>query len=323
MGYRVAVLGAGNISTAHLKAAKRLEHLDLVAVADVMEERVNRAAREFGITPYLDYKEMIDKEKPDIAIIALPPYMHKEASVYCSGKGCHLLLEKPMALNVEECEEIIRAADDNNVTLMVGHTVHYEAANRLVKQLIDQGSYGELVMINDTRRSDYFKDRLDWFFNKETSGGGILMNLGSHSIDKIQWYTGSRVAKVKSKIDFNAPKGDIEGAGVVFLETESGIPATIVQSGYSSGVPCNVTEFVFTKGMIQLTWEVWVSESNEYTKVPVDAGEDPFVLQLIDLTDAMEGRKPVECSGAYAKSIISVIEGVYESHYSGKEASVT
>jgi predicted dehydrogenase len=314
MTYRVAVLGAGRISGDHFRAIEKLETLRAVAVADVLEDRVNEVAENYGVTAYLDYKEMIDVEQPDIAIIALPPFMHKEAAVYCASKGCHLLLEKPMALNVKECEEIIAAAGKYGVKLMIGHTMHYMPAPMKVKELIEQSSLGELVMINDTRHTFYYgEDRLDWFFQKETAGGGILFNLGSHSIDKVLWFTESNITSIKSALSYKGLKGNIEGAGLVFAQTGAGVPATISQSGYE-GVPRNETELIFTKGMIRLSYEVWISKGKEYFQVPLDDSDDPFVLQLKDLLKSIETGKPLVCSGEYGKSVIQAIEAIYQSH---------
>lgn len=315
MKYRVAVLGAGNIAGAHLKAIKELQdRLEAVAVADVNPERLNDLADLYGMNKYTDYKEMIVKEKPDIAIVALPPFLHKEAAVFCANEGCHIMLEKPMALNVTECDDIIAAAERNQIKLMVGHTMQYLPASRKVKQLITEGGLGELIMIHDVRHADYFTDaRLPWSFEKAKAGGGILYNLGSHSIDKIQSMTESKVQRIRSSLSYKQPRrGDIEGGGVIFLETDKGIPATITQSGYK-GVGRNDTEYIFTQGMIKQDSRVFISRDKQYVEVELDAEHSPLALQLLDLMESIEtGREP-ECSGAYGKSVIQAIEAVYES----------
>ncbi|MDR6551719.1 Gfo/Idh/MocA family oxidoreductase [Paenibacillus qinlingensis] len=321
--YRIVVLGAGRIGSVHLREANAMNALQPVAVADSLEGRAKELASQYGLTAYTDYKEMIDRERPDIAVIALPPYLHKESAIYCASKGCHLLLEKPMALNAEECEEIIAAAKHNQVRLMIAHTMHYMAENQLAKQWVESGELGELVMINNVRHAFYFNDRLDWFFRKDTSGGGILMNLGCHSIDQIQWMTNSRVTKVKAKIDQRSYRGDIEGAGVVLLETASGIPATIIQNGYT-GVPRNDMEFVFTKGSMMLrTGEgLWISENRVFQEVELDRTLDPYQLQFLDLIRWMETGEASACSGEYGKSVITVVDAIYKSHEMGKELTI-
>lgn len=107
MPYRVVLIGAGIISRNHLNAIRQMKELSAAAVADIDEERGRTVSGEYGITYYSDYKEMVRKEKPDIAIIALPHFLHEECAIWCAAQGCHLLLEKPMALNVKQCDAIL------------------------------------------------------------------------------------------------------------------------------------------------------------------------------------------------------------------------
>jgi predicted dehydrogenase len=320
LAYRTVVIGAGNIGITHLKAAQRTDGIATVAVADTLPERLNRAAAQFGIKGYADYREMIERERPDIAVVALPPFLHRDAAVFCAERGCHILLEKPMAMNQAQCDEIIAAARRRHVVLMVGHTVHFMPANRKVKEIIDSGSLGKLIMINDRRYVSYFDNRLDWFFRKETAGGGILFNLGSHSIDKLQWFTGSRVKKVKAFTDYSASPGDIEGAGMVMAETESGVPGVIFHSGYG-GVAANETELIFTGGMLKLDYRVRIGRNGEWQEVEQDR-HDPYVLQFEELIRCIRTGEEPSCSGEYAKSVIAAVEAIYASGETGAETAV-
>jgi len=320
MSYRTVVIGAGNIGLTHLKAAQGMAEIHMVALADTLRERAEQAAAHFGVAAYDDYKAMIEKEKPDIAVVALPPFLHREAAVFCAERGCHVLLEKPMAMNHAECDDIIAAARRHNVTLMIGHTVHYVASNRKVKEIIDSGRLGKLIMINDRRYVPYFDNRLDWFFRKETSGGGILFNLGSHSIDKLQWFTGSPVTKVKAFTDSTASPGDIEGAGTVFAETASGVPGIIFHSGYG-GVKINETELIFTEGVLKLDYRVMIGKNDEWEELALDR-RDPYVLQFEELIASIRSGEEPSCSGEYAKSVIAAVEAIYESSETGAETAV-
>jgi predicted dehydrogenase len=317
MAYKVAVIGAGGISHSHLRAIRHMNELQAVAIADIHSERAEQLAGEYGMNAYTDYREMIDQERPDIAVITLPHFFHKETAVWCAERKCHIMLEKPMALNVRECNEVIRAANNNRVVLMVGHTQQYIAQNIKAKEIIRQGVLGELVMINDTRHVHYYSTaRPEWFFEKAKAGGGIMMNLGSHSIDKIQWLTDSRVTKVKASLTHFGQKGDIEGSGLVFLETSGGFSATISQSGYG-GVKKNETEMMFTKGMIKLSTGqgLWLSQHGEYREVLIEDAEDPFILQFKDLAASIETGRVLACSGEYSKSVVAAVEAVYQSHF--------
>lgn len=321
MGYRVALIGGGGIAVSHFEALRQMDRLQAVAVADISRERAESLGKEYGVAAYTDYREMIEREKPDIAVITLPHFLHKEAALFAAEQGCHLMLEKPMALNAAECGEIIEGVRRAGVKLMVGHTQHYIAHNRAAKAIIEEGRLGTLVMINDTRHVPYYRDsRPAWFFEKAKAGGGIFMNLGSHSVDKIQWLTGSRIAQVKASVSHYGTKGDIEGSGIAWLRTESGIPATISQSGYT-GVSRNDTELVFTNGMLKLATGLglWISEDGQYVEVPVTKEAPAFVLQFNDLIRYIEDGIEPSSSMEYSRSVVSVVEAMYRSSETGTE----
>lgn len=324
MVYKVAVIGAGGISRRHMQAIAAMPQLEAAGIADIQEERARESAAEFGTRAYLDYRDMVEQEKPDIVVITLPHFLHKEAAVWCAEQGCHLMLEKPMALNVEECDAISEAARTHGVKLMVGHTQHYIADNLKARDILRSGQLGELVMIRDVRHVNYYtENRPEWFFHKSKAGGGIFMNLGSHSIDKIQWLTGSRVTKVKASVTYHGNRGDIEGSGIAYIETASGIPATICQSGYD-GVNINETELIFTRGMLRLATGVglWISEQRDYRPVELDEEKPPFVLQFADLLQSIETGEAIDCSGEYGRSVIAAVSAMYESSRKGCEIEI-
>ncbi|WP_168119551.1 Gfo/Idh/MocA family oxidoreductase [Paenibacillus sp. HB172176] len=324
MNIRVAVVGAGGIASDHLEAAAKMEELAPCAVADVQEDRAASMAARYGMKAYSDYKQMLQEEKPDIAVITLPHFLHREAAIFAAEQGCHILLEKPMALNTAECDEIAEAVSKAGVKLLVGHTQHYTETNRAAKRWIEEGRLGRLVMMNDRRHLPYDKPtRPDWFFERAKAGGGILTNLGSHTVDKIQWLIDGRITKVKASVDYFLGRGDIEGGGTAFFETSKGIPAAMSQSGYP-GVPIDETELLFTKGSMKLISGVglWVSEGGSYRQVEVSIQENPFVLQFQDLLDSIREDVEPSCSIAYSRSVVAVVESIYLSNQSGCERIV-
>src|SRR5690606_35023749 len=148
---------------------------------------------------------------------------------------------------------------------------HYYSENIKAREIVRSGVMGKLIMIQEVRHLNYYNDsRPDWFFYKEKAGGGIFMNIGSHSIDKIQFIADSRIARVTASVNYNGLKGNIEGSGIAFVETESGVACSICHSGYK-GANKDETELLFTNGMIKLVAGsslLWVSnEQREYEKV--------------------------------------------------------
>lgn len=325
MSISICVIGAGIIAQHHLKAIKEITSTQLLAIADIDYVKAMNVAAKNGVKGYTSYKEMIVKETPDLVIITLPHYLHKEAALFSANNGCHILLEKPMALNADECDEILHCVKDNSVKLMVAHTQHYLSETITAKEYIETHDLGPLLMVNDSRFVPYFDpDRPKWFLEKRKAGGGIFMNLGTHSIDKIQWLIGSTFSYVKANLYYPTSilGTDVEGSGTVYLETDRSVPVTISMSGFS-GEPSQRTEFIFENGMVkvEIGKGVFIDESGKYVAVNVPDLPDPFVLQLEDMIRTIYGEK--ESNGNYAKSLIRTVECIYESNDQNKGLIIT
>ncbi|MFQ3544031.1 Gfo/Idh/MocA family oxidoreductase [Halobacillus rhizosphaerae] len=315
--WKAALIGAGIIAKEHIEALEKRTDLRVVAIADIVKEKLTN----YPFRKYLNYKEMILNESPDIVIISLPHFLHKEAALFCASQGCHILLEKPMALNTAECREIITAAEHYNIQLLVGHIQHYFTENMVAKEIIRKEELGKVLMVKEERHMNYFvSERPDWFLDRSKSGGGVMMNIGVHSIDKLQWMLSTRFSKVLANLTFESgTHSDIEGSGIVYLQTAEGIPATILISGYQ-GVPRNSTEFICAKGMLKVETGkgVWKSVDGDYERVISPEAFSPFSSQLTELTDAIEGKAELENSSWYGQSVIKVVEAIYQSHNCGE-----
>lgn len=321
---RTAVIGGGAIGIRHLEALAQIEELEACAVVELNEMQGHALSSRFGIRAYTSMETMLETERPALAIVALPHHLHVSAALLCIEYGCHLLLEKPMANTVAQCDRIIEAAARKGVRIMVGHTQHYLPENRAAKLRLAGGDLGTLVMAHDIRHVNYFReDRPAWFFDRAAAGGGIVMNLGAHSIDKLQWLTDSRVTRVKAALTYLGERGNVEGSGMLMLTLSGGATATIVQSGYA-GAPRSETELIFTGGMMRIVAGegVYVSRGGPYEPVDAPPEDEPLVLQLRDFCRCLRTGEEPECSGAYSRSVIETLESVYRSHESGTEQRV-
>jgi predicted dehydrogenase len=322
--YTAALIGAGQIAHTHLKALRSSDRVLPVAIADLIEERAQQFCSKYELKAYTYYKRMVLEQKPDMVIISLPHFLHKEAAVWCAEQGCHILLEKPMALNVAECMEINDAAERNKVVVAVGHMQQFFAEHIEAKSIIESGRLGKLVMVNDKRWGNYFQaSRPAWFLEKAKSGGGVVINLGSHSIDRIQWLTNSRIAKVRASMTYFGGSSDVEGSAALFMETTAGVPVYISLSGYK-GVPANETELLFTGGTIRIRTRVELSVGTDgtYEQITVPPAAETFVAQLESMLDAVEYGRPLSISGEYGQSVVAVVEAAYRSHETGTEQQV-
>lgn len=324
--YRAAVIGAGAIAHTHLRTLGEDARTEVVAIADINSARAESIAASHKIKAYTNYQQMIQEEKPDIVINTLPHFLHKDATIWCAAQGCHVLVEKPMAMNVEECTEMIQAAVAHQVLLAVGHVQPYMPPIRKAKEVIQSGRLGQLIMINERRYTHYFNDRRpDWFLDQARSGGGIVMNLGSHSVDKIHWITDDVITEVKASLTYHAEKGNVEGSGHLHFRTSQGISASVTLCGYRQ-VPINETELLFTGGQMKITGmnSLWISDDSqkEFIQLDTDHYPDPFSAQWNDLLNAIEHGQPLQMTGEYGRTVASVIAAVYQSHKTGQEQTV-
>lgn len=313
--FKVAIIGAGGISESHIRACNANKNVEITAIAEIKTERAEKLCQEYGLHAkiYTDYKKMLDENTVDFSIINLPHYLHKEAALYCAQKGCNILLEKPMALSTCECDEIISAAAAANVKLMIGHVIHYYPETMLARELVASGKLGRLLMVNDLRSAAYFTpDRPLWFLNKKLSGGGILINLGAHSIDRTMWITGRKIKEVQASVCQTHPDYGVEGHAQLKLLLDNDVPVTITVYGYED-FEKNRIELFFTGGVAEVIYGegVWVNRGGSRTKLEGDF-KDAFELQLDDFLKVLknEGSNPIP--GEYGKEVIKVIQKSYE-----------
>src|SRR5687768_13469210 len=146
----IGIIGAGRICAAHATAALALPETRLVAIADVDDARVAQAVGAFGGRGYHGYEPILQDPEVDAVVVALPHGLHRDVTVSCLAAGKHVLLEKPMAMTVPECDDMIAATGSAGKSLMVAHSQHYFPANLAAKELIQAGAIGNLVLATDT-----------------------------------------------------------------------------------------------------------------------------------------------------------------------------
>jgi predicted dehydrogenase len=313
--YKVGIIGAGGIAESHINACLVHNHVYISSIADINARRTAKLIEDYSLiaTAYEDYSQMLEKEDLDFVIINLPHFLHMDCAMKCAAKGIDVLLEKPMAMNTDECSKINKAVAENKTKLMVGHVIHYYPETILAKKLMDSGELGELLMVNDFRSSAYFTDdRPAWFLDRQKSGGGILMNLGAHSLDRILWITGRKALDVSAYIELNHPVCHVEGHARVNLTLEGNIPATITVYGYED-YSRNGMELYFTKGVIEIKYGEGVKVYRDGMAKSVEGEfKDPFFLQLEDFIAVIENRISNPIPGEYGTQVVSLIQQAYE-----------
>lgn len=143
---RVAVIGAGNMGRHHVRNYAMLPDMDLVGLADI-DSSAKKLADDNRTTFYADYKEMIEKAKPEAVSIVVPTPFHAEVATYCLERGVHCLIEKPIASTVKQADELISLAEKNGLVLTVGHIERFNPLIRKLKELVDENKVGKITSI--------------------------------------------------------------------------------------------------------------------------------------------------------------------------------
>lgn len=186
----VCVVGAGRAGMIHAKNfVKNVPGAALVAVADPVEEVAKASASELGIdTYYLSHEQALENPAIDAYVVVSPTKYHVDIVKAIASEKKHILCEKPMAMTVEECDEMIKAAQENDIKLQIGFMRRFDDSFRHAKAAIEAGEIGDVVMVRSNTRGPSIPR--PWMYDIRKSNGP-LAEVNSHDIDTMRWFTGS------------------------------------------------------------------------------------------------------------------------------------
>jgi len=221
--HRIALVGCGRISKRHIQVLRDMPEMDLVAVCDLREDRARAAAEPLGIPFYLDAMEMVDRVKPDMVSVLTDSGSHPRVGALLAPHVEVLVIEKPMALTLEDADNLIECCDRAGTRLFVVKQNRYNPPVVLLRQAIEAGRFGRMVMgtvrIRWCRRQEYY-DQDAWRGTWKLDGG-VLTNQASHHIDLLQWLLGP-VESVKAYVATRVLRMEAEDTGAAIMQFHSG-----------------------------------------------------------------------------------------------------
>lgn len=188
----VGVIGVGSMGRNHARVLAQMPEVNLVAVADVDEETVHQTARTYKANAYTDYREMLESEKLDIACIAAPTRMHTSIALGVMSHGCHVFIEKPLAISVAECQAMIDASHGAGVRLGVGHIERFNPAIVELKRRLDNNQLGRVFQIR-SRRVGPFPSRV--------MDVGVVFDLATHELNIMEYLIGSPIRNLYAETE--------------------------------------------------------------------------------------------------------------------------
>ena len=306
---RVALFGCGWIQEFHARAV--LAHGDqLVAVANHREESATAFAETYDIPRVTtDWESLAADPEVDAAIVATPNYLHAPQAIALLEAGKHVMVEKPMAVSVAECDEMIAAAELGGAQLMVAHCWRFHPDVQAMRARIASGELGTVVK---TRGYGVHSNwgPMGWFTEKRFAGGGALLDMGVHAIDTARYLMGDPLPQsVCARIGTHFGTYDVDDDGIVLISWTNGTNS-LVESGWwhphKEGLEAE-TEVYGTEGYARIFPREEPSQDYEHCTQPM------YTAQMNEFLDAIaQGRHP-RPDGVDGRVIIDVVERAYAS----------
>ncbi len=229
---RIGIIGLGIAGSAMVPAILAHPDFVLAGAADPNPDLRERLTRDHLCVVVSSAEELVVHPDIEVVFVATPHQMHREHVLMAAGHGKHVLVEKPMALTLADCDEMIAACERNSTVLIVGHTHSFNPAIKGMRQIIDSGSVGRVAMIAMWNYTDFLyrprrPEELD-----TARGGGIVFNQLPHQVDTARLLNGSEVVSVRASTAILDPARPTEGMCMAFLTFSDGGCASLVYSGY-------------------------------------------------------------------------------------------
>ena len=340
----LAIVGCGGVSEMHLRVLKDFPDVEIVAGVDIKPERLDVMRDKYGITNvYEDWREMLAEIKPDAVDVCTPNGVHAAACIDASKAGCHVITEKPMAMNPAECEDMIQAAKDAGKKLVTGFQFRYHPATQMIKRAREEGQFGNIMFVKC--RALRRRGIPNWgvFGRKELQGGGPLIDIGVHVLEVTHYlmgaprpvaatgvchtYIGNQPPQVQTAWGpWDHTTYTVEDLAVGLIRFEDG-SALSIEASFAAHIEKNARNFVLMgeKGgatydppaihtdiagtMVNITPD-FVPKSNEWD------------VKMGDWIESIRTGKTPSAPGEHGLIVQKMLDGIYRSAETGREVEI-
>jgi predicted dehydrogenase len=307
----VAVLGSGFIAAYHARAVAEVPGAELVAAANWRPESLARLAAECGIPrTTTDWRELVGDPGIDAVVVATPNSLHAEQTIAFLDAGQHVMVEKPMAMDVAEADAMVAAADRSGASLMVAHCWRFHPAVLALRERIAAGELGDVVKTRGYGVHAKWGPE-GWFVDPELAGGGALADMGVHAIDTARFLLGGPdPVRVCAAIGTRYSELAVDDDAILLISWSNGTNS-VVESGWwqphLAGLEAE-TEVYGTGGYARIFGYTEPPEP-DYEHCP----QSMYTAQMAELVDAVAaGRQPAP-DGADGRIVMRVVEEAYRS----------
>ena len=329
---KYALIGCGRISP---NQAAKNNNLDFVAMCDIVPEIMQEKSERFGLAhvkKYTDYRELLNAEKPELVAIATESGKHAAIALDCIEAGCHVIIEKPIALSISDADAIIAAGKKRGVMICANHQNRFNKSIQYIRKALEEGRFGKLLHgtahIRWNRGQNYYEQaswRGTW-----AQDGGCLMNQCIHNIDLLRWMMGNEIDEVMAYTDQLAhPYLEAEDLGMALVKFKNGSYGLI--EGTTNIYPRNLEETLYIFGQtgtakaggnsdnIIEEWD-FADKKDDPDEVKATYHENPPSVYgfghtplYADMIDAIKtGRQPY-VDGEAGKRAVELVLAIYKS----------
>lgn len=339
---KYAIIGCGRIATNHIKAVVN-NGLEFIAACDLIPEAVeNLLAKhglenDSGIARYTDYKQMLaEHPETELVAIATDSGVHAEIALYCIDHGFNVIVEKPMAMSMEDAEEIVRRSREKGVKVSVCHQNRFNVAVQEMRKALEQGRFGKIshgsINVRWNRGKQYYDQAL--WRGKWASDGGCLFNQCIHGIDLLRWMMGDEVEEI-----YGVTKRQLhdyiecEDIGMAVVKFKNGAVGTI--EGTVNVFPKNLEETLYLfgeKGTVKIggtssnNIDVWnfadETESDSENKGLQEATSNVYgnghTSLYADVIDSIKNNREPYIDAVAGRNAVEMVLAVYQSAATGE-----
>lgn len=339
---RIGVIGVGSFASAlQLKDLQKIDNAEVVALCDIVKEKAEEQAKIYGIdSVYSDYHELLARDDIEAVVLPLPDQIHRQVAVDSLHAGKHVLCEKPMALNYDDCAAMVKAEKESGKCLMIGQIGRYTPSFLKAKEILDSGLIGDLFFIESEYAHDYSKigGQGGWRVTPEREP---IIGGGCHAVDLIRSLAGNPEEVFAYANNMSLKDWPIHDCTVAIMKFPSGVIGKVMTSTGCKRLYTMRSVIYGTKGTlvfdnksayISLYQEQFlpgdtdrfldIAQQNIALQIPVEVNNHNFAGEARDFCNAIEQGKPIVSDSTNGASTASVCFAIVESFKTGNKVKV-
>ena len=339
MTIRVGLIGAGNITETHARAAQALSDVEIAAIFGTNSGKVGILCERYGGAPYSNFEEFLAHRPMDFVAIGSPSGLHAEQGIAAARVGLHVLIEKPLDISTERADALISAANESGVKLGVFFQDRFKSDILRVKQWVDTQVLGKPVLADARvkwfRPATYYRDSR-WRGTKALDGGGALINQAIHTVDLLLWMFGDVVSvQAQSKAAIHAIEA--EDTLVALLDFANGAMGVLqATTSVFPGYPRRL-ELTGSEGTVILEHDRLIAadlrtppkdlrsegnDENPSSNSPIVSDVRGHTAVLEDFIKAIRTGESPKCSGQEGRRSVALVEAIYAACRAGKRVNL-